>query len=260
LGRVFLDKLYQEYRRCLTPRHLIMACHNEFDRLQKGKQQTRSTEEDTSAASPPTDALASAWEKKRKSLFDKPHGIPFDQVMSLGLPWLAEMTGLPHDRSHDIPEGLGNVNLLFPSRSKTTKPLGISLCNQEPRSLWHRLDQLKKQWEAAKGRELGSLVVLRYEGEKTTDAAKERLNGLGTVGVRVVIVERQQLAELATFQHLMTKTQGGNIVIDGKPIEIEVFNDWVKAHLTSAVKEFLDVVFAPDGKKAAKPKVTAARI
>jgi hypothetical protein len=181
--------------------------------------------------------------------------------MAIGLPWLVEATALPFERSHEVPHNLGDVNLLFRSTGRAKKPLAISLCNHEPQSLWRRLDRIKKQWEAAKGHELGSFVVLRYKDERTTQNAQDRLAGLTAAGVRVLMVEGQQLAELAAYQQMLTMAHDGDIVIDGRPVEIGVFNEWAKAHLTSAVKEFLDVVFEPDGKKAAKPpKVSAARI
>ena len=268
LGNAFLEKTFRENRRDLTPRHLIMACRNEFDRSRNRTVSSeapppdppRKPSEDTPTPTPRTNALDSSWERKRQRHSTKLQGIPFEQVMAIGLPWLVEATALPFERLHEIS---GDVNLLFRPTGRTTKPLAISFCNHEPQSLWRRLDRIKKQWESTKGRDLGSFVVLRYQGERTTPNAQQRLAGLSAAGVRVLLMDGQQLAELASYQQMLTMAHDGDIVIDGRPVDIGVFNEWAKAHLTmtSAVKEFLDTVFEPDGKKAAKPaKVSAARI
>ena len=274
LGKAFLEKTFRENKRDLTPRHLIMACRNEFDRLvRRDRAEPRPPDPATpeqpqkapagkSPVPSPSrpNALDSSWERKRQRQLAKLQGIPFDQVMAIGLPWLVEAIALPFERAHDIDDSLGDVNLLFRPTGRATKALAISFCNHEPQSLWRRLDRIKKQWEAAKGHGLGSFVVLRFKDERTTQNAQARLAGLTAAGIRVLMVDGQQLAELAAYQQMLTMAHDGDIVIDGRPVEIGVYNEWAKAHLTSAVKEFLDTVFEPDGKKPAKhAKVAAAR-
>ena len=278
LGHAFLEKTYHDNRRDLTPRHLIMACRNEFDRLQRPMDEASPTplepRPDSRAIAPartrvddppppPQNALNRAWDKKRQGLLARLQSIPFDQVMAIGIPWLAEDASLPYERADDIPHGLGDVNLLFHSRARTTKPLGICFCNHEPSSLWQKLDRIKKQWAATKARQVDSLVILRYQGQRTTPKGQERFDSLSGAGVRIVLVYAQQLAELAAYQQMLTKTHDGDIVIDGKPIEVEFYDEWARKHLTSAVKELLDVVFESEGKDAVptkRGKISASRI
>jgi hypothetical protein len=190
LGRGFLEKTFQENRRSLTARHLILACAVQFQRLQKGElPEPNDTPEPGSTGELPSDVVTlpstektpthseevyeRGWQKQRKRFLDKLSGVVFDTVMAISLPWLAEVTKAPLVREGEHPDGLGDVNLVFrPSRGG--RLLGVSFCNHDPRHLWRRLDRLLAQWQAAKGKALGALVALRSAAERTTDTANER--------------------------------------------------------------------------------------
>ena len=122
--------------------------------------------------------MTQIWEDRRRKLLGQLQGIEFDTTMAIGLPWLARVTDLPYVSIQDTDRRLGDVNLLFQPRSGGARPLGISFCNQPPRLLWHRLDRLKKQWEAARNQDLRCLVMLRFAEEPTTPASKSRLDTL----------------------------------------------------------------------------------
>jgi hypothetical protein len=92
---------------------------------------------------------------------------------------------------------------------------------------------------------LSSLVALRGAAERTTDVGRARLHGLGHEGVRVVLVEPQQLAEVAAFQVLMTKSLEGKLLKDGHPIDPAEYNAWARGNLSDAAKELLHLVFEP---------------
>ena len=62
--------------------------------------------------------------------------------------------------------------------NRGAKPVGVSFCNHQPRTLWRRLDRLRAQWEAVKGKDLGVLVVLRSSAEQTTTSSQGRLAAL----------------------------------------------------------------------------------
>lgn len=254
LGRRFLEQTFQQSHLSLTPRHLIMACRLEFDRLLKGKQPDAPAEPTGSVetAKPPSPEAKPAardaeflrmWEKHRDKLLAKLQGVQFDSVMAIGMPWLVSLRGLPYVRLLDQDDRLGDVNLMFQPSRRGQKPTGISFCNQEPRYLWRRLDRLRSQWESAKGKHLSELVVLRSATESTTEASQTRLSLLERLGVRVITVERQQLAELAAFQRLLTATLEGDLTYNGKPVESTEYDAWAREHLSSAAKEFLLTVF-----------------
>jgi len=278
VGRRFLEETFHQNRLCLTPRHLIMACRLEFDKLQKGKR-SEGTPVTDPGTSPPTavvppsgpspdlapppaleptsaprvEEFCRMWEKQRTKLLAKLQGIQFDAVLAIGLPWLAQLSGLPYVCAQDQDERLGDVNLVFQPQARGDKAVGVSFCNHQPRSLWRRLDRLRAQWKAAKGKNLGALAVLRSAAEQTTAAAQGRLDALDQAGVRVILVERQQLAELAAFQGMLTAALEGDLTRNGRPVEPGEYDAWAKEHLSEAVKEFLQVVFEPSDAGTATP-------
>jgi AAA ATPase domain len=273
LVRRFVEETFQASRRSLTPRHLIMACRLEFDRLSKGKRASGAvmpqTEAPASGPAPQTASLPSAdtpglpqsaasepdalrveefsraWERQRKKLLGRMQGIQFDTVMAIGLPWLVRLNNLAYVRAEDQDHRLGDVNLLFQPFRREDKAVGISFCNHQPRCLWRRLDRLRSQWTTAAGKCLGTLVVLRSEAEPTTQASLDRLAALRKTGVRVVSVERQQLAEMAAFQALLTAALEGDLTKEGKPVEAAGYDTWAQGHLSESVKELLQLVFEP---------------
>jgi hypothetical protein len=202
-----------------------------------------------------------AWLKQRKKFIDKPSGVLFDTVMAIGLPWLVEVAKMPLVRQGGASEGLGDVNLVFRPAAGAGRPLGISFCNHDPRHLWRRLDRLLAQWQAAKGKALGSLVALRSASERTTDTAKERFTRLKQAGVSVLLVEAQQLAELAAYQAMLTGAQKGDLTRAGKPVEVVEYNGWAAGHLSSAVKELAHLIFGTGLAPAptARPSRAAAK-
>jgi hypothetical protein len=267
LGHGFLDKTFQQNKRVITPRHLITACRVEFDRLHKGK----AAEPDEppgpgGGAEPPTtpskpavivEEFARMWERQRRKVWEKAKEVEFDTVMAIGLPWLVELTETPLVRVHDAHSQLGDVNLLFQPTDRSRKAVGVSFCNHEPRTLWRRLDRLcDKQWPAAKGKLLGSLVVLRADNPPPTARGAEGLADLRKAGVRVILVERQQLAELAAYQAMFTAAQSGDLTREGKPVDVAEYAVWAGGHLSDAVKELFHQVFAADA-LAAPPAAPA---
>jgi hypothetical protein len=278
LGGRFLEATFAQNKRSLTPRHLILACRVEFDRLAKGKppeepappapaeapsQQPapRPIVAPAPAVTPPANRaedFVRVWEKQRRKCLEKPAAIPFDTVMAIGLPWLVKLTEAPFVRLQDTNGRLGDVSLVFQPTARGRKAIGISLCNQQPQMLWRRLDRVKAQWESAGRRELGALLVLRSADERTTPKANERLEGLARAGVRLTLVDRQQLAELAAFQAMLTAALEGDLTRNGKPVEASEYDAWARANLSGAVKELLDTVFEPD--PAAQPQPADPRL
>jgi hypothetical protein len=233
LGRPFLERTYQDNRRCLTPRQLILACRAEFDRLQKGYDPPPGD---------PWEEILRLWERLRTKFIQEVQGIQFDAGMAIGLPWLVQLMQLPYERSQ-IDRHLGDVNLVFLPKRQGQKALGISFCNHQPRSLWRRLDRLLSQWEAVKGKVLGRLVVLRSAAEPTTEASQSRLDVLRRAGVEVLLAEGQPLAEFAAFQGILTAALEGNLTRFGKPVEPAEYDTWARENLSGVVKEFLQSVF-----------------
>jgi hypothetical protein len=179
--------------------------------------------------------------------------------MAIGLPWLVELTQAPLVRVDEPDHRLGDVNLVFQPHSRGRKPIGVSFCNQEPRSLWRRLDRLLAQWNATKGTALGLLAILRSETERTTDTAERRLGTLKQAGVQVIRVDRQQLAELAAFQAMLTAALEGDLTRSGKPVEAAEYNAWAREALSEAVKELFHVVFVVEPIASAVPLATSGR-
>jgi len=278
LSREFLEKEYKANKRRLTPRHLIRACAVEFQRIQKevfttdllpdisanglsaqrekpyreqtSPSETKAAENDTIIDLDPITAPPSSddhefvrmWEKQRKKYLKQAEEVKFDRTLAIALPWLVDLTQLPLiwiQEPEDLP---GDVNLLFQSKRRGRKQLGVSFCNHNPRLLWHRLDRLLVQWKAAKGKTLDGLVILRARAERTSEASEIRLAKLAHAGARVIRVEPQPLAEVAAYQAMLMAAQTGDLTRRGKPVDVGAYDDWVKATLSSAVKEFLDLV------------------
>jgi len=261
LGRPFLDGLFKQYKRALTPRHLIQACKDEFDRLQRlgGKPDTKPT---ANSATPPQNDATRAneflrfWEKQRRKNLEKIQSVAVDPALGLGIPWLVRLLDLPFDA---LQTALDDVNLAYQPRARGW-PVGISFCNQPPSTLWRRLDRLAAQWANARKRSLGALAVVRSAAERTAPGAEKRLETLRGLGCRVVLVDPQQLAELAAFQTMLTMVQTGGLTRSGRPISSKEYDDWVKEHVSQAVKELLEQIFGP-GSLAPRsaPSIAAAR-
>lgn len=285
LSESFVEGVYQSHRRSLTPRHLIRACAVEFNRLAKGpaapdpgtaepddtqveiitgkidKPSKKPSTQDnkTNPAEPSStkveklapatdsgDEFSRMWERQRKKHLERIEGIQFDSLMALALPWLVDLNRLPFVRVQETDRRLGDVNLLFQPEARGKKFLGVSFCNQEPKFLWHRLDRVLAQWQAAKGKRLDTLIVLRSESQRTTKKAEDRLANLKKAGVTILEVDRQQLAELAAFQVMLTEALAGNLTRHGDPIETREYDDWAREHMSDAVKEFFHLVFEPE--------------
>jgi hypothetical protein len=254
LRREFFEDTFQKNKRILTPRHLLLAARVEFERLAKGepgsgqgsdlgKRGTPDEVEDVQDTAAPHE-FATMWKRHRNRLLERLQGIQFDTVMGIGLPWLAGLTASPFVRVQDSDPQLADLNLLFHHESGRQKPVGVSFCNHDPRSLWRRLDRVLAQWNAARGRLLGTLVVLRPDTPPPTPAAQARLDALAKSGVRVLLITRQQLAELAAFQALLTAALAGDLTRDGKPVPAGDYGEWAKGNVSGAVTAFFSQVFA----------------
>jgi hypothetical protein len=249
LGRNFLEQLFHRYRRAMTPRHLILACSDEWNRLQAGKPPIERKPLDGDSELTTEDEQTRArefqfvWEEYRKRYLAKLQGISVDSVLGIALPWLVRLLDFPFD---PVQLSLERINLTYQPRARGTKPIALSYCNHAPTLFWRHLDRLASLWEATKGKQLGFLIALRSETERTTDKAESRLASLRTQGVRVVIIQPQQLAELTAFQTLLSKVQTGAVTRKGRPVSATEYNNWTKDHLSSGVKDLLDLIFGPN--------------
>lgn len=267
LSQQFVESTFKQNKFILTPRHLIRACAVEFDRVVNNvplagvppitppptppvtpKSPTDGAEQSPKLSQPVNhtdqatgDEFQQAWNKRHKKT--KPQAVKFDDVMGIALPWLVEATNRPFRRAHDVHPQFGDVNLIFQPTSHQSLSLGVSFCNQEPRSLRWRLERLQKQWADAKGKILGGLVVLRFAEPKVTEAALERITKLKQAGVRTLFLGPQQLTELAAFHELLIAAQTGLLTRCGKAVEVADYSDWAKENLTNAVKDLLRTVF-----------------
>jgi hypothetical protein len=253
LGREFLEREFEANRRSLTPRHLILNCAVEFQRLQKG------LPEGSTSKSPKADDFNKIWEKQRSQFLKKPQSVQFDKVVSLTLPWLVQLFEPSLVRVQEKSETLGDINLLFEHRNSAKKPIGVSLCNQEPKSLWRRLDRLIEQWRKAKGKMLSELLVVKSESAVTATAQK-KLDKLADLGACVVLLDVHQVAELAAFQSMLTNALEGKMTNAGRPIDSKEYDQWATENLSDAVKVVLQNLFGCCFKPTpAKTKTTEHR-
>lgn len=240
-GTAFFQKLYDDNRLALTPRILIRSCRAEFIRLQTG------------AVPLKVDPFGDMWKFLRKGFIEKPQSVSFDNVLTKGLPWLAELVGAPVERVQTADSSLENVNLLFQPAGLGRKLHGISLCNQEPKVLWHRLRSLHKLWTNP-GRRLGTLVVVRGVTPPPTPKGQEWLDALAKAGVSVVLLDHQQLADIAALQRMLEGAHNGDLAQNGKPVGVETLSSWAKATLSGVARGVFDSLFDP----ALRPAVTSA--
>jgi hypothetical protein len=266
LSRGFLEELFAQHKRSLTPRLLITQCRVEFSRIveggeiedQRGDEDrigggTRVPQGTASAAQtggdkePSTTVLPvefmRAWEAQRRKYLSSLAGVNFETVMGVGLPWLVELLNTRFVRVQDPIPQLGNVNLIFHPVHSTAKLLGVSFCHQEPRVLYHRLKKLTSQWQSEHGKRLGSLVILRAPEQPMAPGGEAKLEELRQLGACDVQLSREQLAEMAAFQILLTKALGGDLHRHGLTVEATTYQGWVKENVSSSVKEFLHQIF-----------------
>jgi hypothetical protein len=265
LSRKFLEQLYRENKRVLTPRHVLMACAQEFERLKQPTVQETYPDISNPIEQPPVkvddksqseeavsaqlrNLLQRTWQERVNQAITLPHSIHFESVFGVGLPWIVHLLELPYMRSEGKHPGIDDVNLVFFSCVKGVKSLGVGLCNDLPTTLWRRLDRLLKQWEANRNRTLGSLHLLRAEDQRTTAASFERFNKLRASRVQIHLLPTQLIAELAAYHQLLQEVQQGDLTRkSGRLISRQEYDAWAKAHLmeTYSIKEFLDALFGP---------------
>lgn len=269
----YLRELYARERLVLTPRHLIIACRVEFDRLQKDAATPplpippKTTVEPSPGLKPgPTpvapkpgtgvppppkkpespDLLRQLWDKRRAHHLTHLQALTFDSTMGNGLRWLARITAAPFETSDATDSRIGDVSLVFKPTTPGGKPVGVSFCHQEPQSLWRRLDRLINQAQAAKAHNLlGRLILVRAADPPLSNAASDRVEKIRRGGAVAILIPKEQLADLAAFQELQSKSQTGGITDFGRPIDADRFDTWAKENLTPAVKELADAIFGP---------------
>lgn len=244
LGRDFVDSLYQKHRYNLTPRLLIMACQDEFEYRRRV---SNSVGDGLPLGRSPSNLLEglllNRWEDRCEEFTRRLGDLPFDSVLGVSLPWLAEECHGAFVLCDDLPRPMGDINFVFRKR-RASATLGISFCNHPPRSLWRRLDRLLKQWEEHRDRLLSELILLRLKITRTTEQGQRRLDQLASAGVRILYLEDQQFVELAAYQDLLTAAHQGDLTFpDGRLIDETSFSKWAQQQLSPSVKELVDAVF-----------------
>jgi hypothetical protein len=142
------------------------------------------------------------------------------------------------------------VNLVFRPNKRGQKPIGLSFCNQDRAALNHRLRRLKRQWDATKGADLGTLVLLRSADEWTTQNNDGGFKELTDAGAFLIRPDRQQLAELAAFQALLSKSLDGDLTRHGRLVDVSEYCAWAEVNLSDAVKELFQQILEPDSPQA----------
>jgi len=200
-GRKFLEELHKTHKRILTPpphpHGLLAGVHappgesptgNYIDVIDKPGDEEEPSDKPSRVSRALRKQLAEEWEGHAARYKKLPQSVKFDVAFSNGLPWLAHLLDLPYSRSEGGHPGIDDINLVFFHREKGQKSIGVSLCNDQPTTLWRRLDRLKKQWAASKNKTLGGLHLLRYADERMTGTSQERLTGLREDGVLIHLV------------------------------------------------------------------------
>ena len=271
LDEAFVQKVFQAHKRIITPRHIIKACKVQVDWILAG----RVGQEPTVIVVKPLTPLAGLkttgepdekpavksdfqqyWEKVHKRVLIKSQGIQFDQVMGIALPWLIDIRGIPLKRTTNAHSLFAHLNMHYEGADKGAKSLGISLCNQEPRVVWRRLKTILDNWHASKGKMLNSLVVLRAANSPRSAGMNGYIDQLVQAGVTVVMVEQQQLIDLAAFQVMLTAANAGEVVRMGEPITAHEYSAWAKDHLTQPVLDLFGQIVG-SGIIPAKPTAPA---
>lgn len=248
VGTPFLDKLYREHRRVMTPRHVIKACAVEFERLKAGGPVGPAAGDD----------LARKLDEARRKFRKAVAGINFDAVLGVALPWLVETAGLPLTRANAVGAEYGDFSLVF-TRPALAAPAAVSFCSQEPKSLWHKQDRLLAAWGRMNGKKLGSLAVLRPVDYPMSKGVAERFDRMRAAGIRVVMLTADQLAELAAYQAMFTAAASGEMTRTGKTVEKDEFSGWARDNLTDAVRATLGQVLG-DGAEPIAAEPTAASV
>lgn len=248
IGRRFVEQLHRRHPRSLTPRQLIMACQEEYNR--RCSESALAPRLDTSAlatsGSNDHDHFAylnETWESRCQTLSRHVTTLAFDSILGITLPWLVQVEKLPLTLCDELPRPYGDINLIF-RQSRRPDLWGISFCNHEPMYLWRRLDRLAKQWQNFRDGFLSQMILLRCRTTRTTDKGRERLDRLQSLGVRIFYIEPQQLTELAAYQDMVSAAYQGDLVAaDGSPIEEANLRRWAEDHLAASVKEMLVEIF-----------------
>ena len=236
LTRPFLERFYRENQLVLTPRHVLMACAEEFER--------------TIEAPPPNDPpnlqnlLAESWNEKVKEVTKKTKCVDFNHVFGITLPWLARLLNLPCRLSEAKFESKKDVDMIFSWEDRSLT--GITLCSDSPHLLWRRLDRLSKQWQENKYPKLTHLHLLRAEEQHTTPKSLERIEKLAQAQVQIHLLSKQVIAETAGYYHLLQEVQKGDLTWkNGKQITQKEYNDWAidQVRETQSVKELLNLIF-----------------
>jgi energy-coupling factor transporter ATP-binding protein EcfA2 len=118
IGRRFVEQLHRRHPRSLTPRQLIMACQEEYNR--RCSESALAPRLDTSAlatsGSNDHDHFAylnETWESRCQTLSRHVTTLAFDSILGITLPWLVQVEKLPLTLCDELPRPYGDINLIF---------------------------------------------------------------------------------------------------------------------------------------------------
>ena len=296
LGEHFLRNTLDQHRRELTARHLFTACAHEFERLQSaGPSRPITTSPPpvttqnaiipwpplpnpdvvdklpvaarvTVVPPPPPPkpdnesvykAFNALWDSRRTHHLTHLTAVRFEVVCGAVLPWLAHLLEIGYQQDVVKDNRIGDVNLLFRPTSEGLKPVAVSYCNQDPRRLWPRLNKLIQQAQAGRANGLfGHLALLRLADDPLSDTAREKFDMLRRGGSLVVMIPKEQLAELAAYHDVLEGAKTGNLRDkSGKQMEVEDYNRWAKVAVSPGAKGFTLSVFEVG--KSSTPEASA---
>jgi hypothetical protein len=141
-------------------------------------------------------------------------------------------------------EQLKDVSLIFEGADGH---LGISVCTQSNMiSLAARLRRLKQQ--LASGR-LAKLVLLRDARVPLSAGAEKArlyLDELEQQGAITVFPAVEALAALDALRELLSDAKSGDLAFHGDAVTPQTVGEWLSAHLSSALRDFVNEIFGAE--------------
>ena len=158
-----------------------------------------------------------------------------DQIVAHGLPLLVDLAG--GQWKNRVEGSTADVDLEFDSRRGR---VGVSLCNRNMKSLWRRLERLRKTPP-----EVGKLVLIRdarlpiSAGAVRTRQLREELLQQGCSWVNP---SQEAMAALDALRSLLGDAKAGDLANSGETVEPQSVQQWLAANLPQSLKDLLEDV------------------
>ncbi len=173
-----------------------------------------------------------------------------DEIVAHGLPMFLHLTGAGSRQTLFSPER--DIDFAI---NKGGERIALSLCNQNTKSLWRRLDRLKILLGEG-NLNLTKLVLLRDARlpiSKSATGTLRRRDELVSEGARWVTLTAEMMAALDALRKLLSDAKSGDLAQNGETISPSTVEQWLSRNLGARLPQLATLLDEINGDSSASP-------